>query len=1338
MEKPVPFGEVVKSYEDALAFFSCTKEVAKEEGGTLSYTFSCVDTYLHPGIKFAYLKWLKDSTVKVVKRLEDVRLENVLLEKEGNEEGEKYAVVEWNSKDEETINIKKYKKLRNKAERLVREMNVIVTGARQGELIKGVRNTSSGALISLVKGDLPAAGRELSLVRLFPDLWSLFLSKMRNTPHFSNLSIDICTGWFNSHEVDSAYFLSDSSQVRARVLDVGRSTFLKAGEKGLDEIISLFKTSLKDLEQYIPRKPGSKADHHTLIFLPQYWKLENTFHRKANFSSKTLFFDLPNKKFVKRAKNVIVLSLEEEVSIAFGVEKPGPKPDYWELLKERYPDEQEGVLIDFLVKELSSFTAAGYKSLLQKLIRYAPLKVKVGEEEVDAQFLLHFTFTSLLVHPGAFVPDIQRFVTGQESALKRLAVSILEDSWLSDYHFLHKLLAMSLISQRALGWSVSPSEYGQCLDACTFSLTTRNYFAWSIEKEIDPFTYSSDSSPLTNTSALLDVVRSFASDLTMTRSIAQQEGEEGSVISSKLPRPDLMDVTRCVDFHWCPEIAYYLPIGVLEQFKEKSGSKPFHTLFRTMFRVVSGKNSRKSGSKKLKMDEKTKKEFRREVKRAQGLVYLSRKKRGKKVEKEEEKEKEEEEDEDVKERIESKLDVSWISGMLGPIDISGNPPAMVILRPSDPTSLVAVRKPSRGMKEGTLEDRREQQVLKAARAKLLGGIPMKGCPAPHPSLAKATLYFDGEEFTFTSTGYPERVPWKEFRKVIVTPLVLLDVGLGSVLSPQISSVLLRYGKKGVREGAVGILKKLSSLFDVKVLRRVKGYLSSNRNVIEVTRLSKDGGGTAQVAVFEDAGAYQFLLKISFLFPSALERIPGGSSFKVVSFPVLWKVKEKLFGTKSLTKSPLKTSPLTASPLKERWEHVRDSSKRTPKSYQLALLSEMRKREVAQKKGHFIHASVGLGKTLVLLLFLQYLMRKNSLPKYVVYATPKSAIDSLLVELDYFGFPTNLLIPTKGWKKNARAKKSINHDTLLPNHINVIEHDHMRFLEEALLERASDTFFIVDEVHKTLSDTKRTGVALDIARLSQDFVVMTGTPTNDSNTFRLFNWLELLAEFPVTENNFWVASAGMNSQILSTGVNVIREMVPVEMTEKERTQYLNHVPASLGGRAPIVHAKSLNEAFDICYRACNRELVASTLSFLDEGRRVMLVAKDFKHQAKLREMLVESNIEEEDIHSLKGDESLFLTDEAVENGKVKDYLVAITTIRLAEGYTLTRMSAMVTSVYPSAQSTREQLLGRINRITQQSKDIYVKVVHCGILSYVLEKHEDAASISALMKSLSKGK
>ena len=142
------------------------------------------------------------------------------------------------------------------------------------------------------------------------------------------------------------------------------------------------------------------------------------------------------------------------------------------------------------------------------------------------------------------------------------------------------------------------------------------------------------------------------------------------------------------------------------------------------------------------------------------------------------------------------------------------------------------------------------------------------------------------------------------------------------------------------------------------------------------------------------------------------------------------------------------------------------------------------------------------------------------------------------------------------------------------------------------------------------------------------------------------------------------------------------------------------------------------------------MIKQTILFVNKGKGVMLVSKDIKHQKRLYELL-SCHMNQDDIYLL--DSSIFMTDESVKNGTTHDYKVVIVPQKKSEGYTLTRLKCMITSVYPSSNATREQLEGRINRLSQHAKKIYYRTIHTGILTYIMQKHKDASSISAILSA-----
>jgi len=398
---------------------------------------------------------------------------------------------------------------------------------------------------------------------------------------------------------------------------------------------------------------------------------------------------------------------------------------------------------------------------------------------------------------------------------------------------------------------------------------------------------------------------------------------------------------------------------------------------------------------------------------------------------------------------------------------------------------------------------------------------------------------------------------------------------------------------------------------------------------------------------------------------------------------------------------------------------------------------MKEQHDAGRKGHFIWIPVGMGKTYIVLSYLKYLKESNQLPPQVIYTLPSSAIKSIINELEAFNFTINLIVPLKHIVSNP-FKGYIKHPgtcVIVPYMINLIEHDHMRKCEEQLSQAAPNSIVIIDEVHKALNDTKRTAVALQTCRLSEEFIALTGTPIIDTNTYKLIWWLEQIVPFSVNEKNFWVAANGMIAKKVNTGVKVDRKEIEAEFTKPEKESYMDLVPATIGGRNPNPSQNSVHKAMVLCYKAATRKMVDITLSYLQENKGVMVVAHTADHQEELYNLILKrSSLSASDIFLIKGSDSIFLTDMAVEKNKVNDYKVVITTIRKCEGYTLTRLKAMVTSVYPSNNASREQIEGRINRIGQKAKVIYIRTVHIGILTYIMQKHKDARNLQAVLQAL----
>lgn len=400
--------------------------------------------------------------------------------------------------------------------------------------------------------------------------------------------------------------------------------------------------------------------------------------------------------------------------------------------------------------------------------------------------------------------------------------------------------------------------------------------------------------------------------------------------------------------------------------------------------------------------------------------------------------------------------------------------------------------------------------------------------------------------------------------------------------------------------------------------------------------------------------------------------------------------------------------------------------------------------------------------------------------------PTSAIATIVKEAEAFGFGESIkvYVPLRQLRKadkESEYRKYVQHGTTPPRPfcLTIIEHDHVRRCQDVLTEIMHDSLLIIDEVHKALYETQRTAACLHLSHLAHEFVAMTGTPVVDANTYRLSWWLERVASFPVTPDNFWVAVGEMIAKKVNTGVHVEYEDVEVKWTSKqEEDEYRSLIPVKMGGTNANPSTTQLRRALELDYAAVTREMARLTGSLAmpsipvinddisktgkrktpdttksqletaskhrklsseikvandsPERRGVFVVTRDEKHR---QQFLGELRLPKEDVFNVGNGNSIFLTHESVHdaNNPVRDYSVVTTTKNHSSGYSVQRLNVMITSVYPMNVATQQQLEGRINRIGQRAKTIRIITVHRGLLTLALKHHKDATGLLRALES-----
>ena len=1221
----------------------------------------------------------------------------------------------------------------------IAKMSVSLTGARIGDVLTGCSKGTTGSVMKIHKVPVPPHKRKLDEIRAYPDLWKKFLVKLGSLSFFSAMDIYTRDFWLEYYQADNEDSIGAEGS-RLEVLQPGNnnSDFVtKLTEKQLETLIRGNPNSSDGFWNYIqiqnmiPRK-RTGTNRHTLILIRSFWKIDTTYSLVNSFDKNTInvFEGVVLSGHSKTKEEIFVFdnltkNLEKIknkwIRPAGGksVQKVGLLVSKKRMMREDvanisdYVSDKERKRISHYLR---NFTGASYKSLIQKIIRFRPNRVELVRQKFESALkVLLVAMENLAKHPGAFVPDIQRYVTGIESLSKRLAVITYEDSSLPEDHAGQSVLSLtsgSLIAQRVKSWYPDEKLLKKWFNIGfqTWESNKAVIVNFAEENGKKPYIISSENSSIKNASALLDELRSFQSDLEILRSCARKFPNLN--YTEFRSTPDVMPLEHCVDQHWAPQLALFFDSDFVEKIcVNYKTSAPFAKLFSLLWNECSSINPRRHH-----IDYKTFEDRPniKEIRKAQTLYLISKQQKQK-------------ERENLRESFifDYTLNDDWIAGLVGPIEVKiGRKQILVTLTGTDSLKFVAIRKPSRNMDINTskLSAKEEESAIEIAKERLKRGLSLNKASAPAPILEGAIVYYnDGEDpyYTIKYKNSSKKVRWEKVKKLRFSLPYLQRI------EGDMKTVLTHFGK-GVEYKAKNQLDLLIKETKVSVIRRVLNYINTYGKIIEINRISRDGGGVYSAVSLLDVPAYQFMLQLSKLYPAAIAPKKFKPGFFVVNIaPILWWLKAYI--NDAITED---------SELSSHWDKVRFSDDaRELWEHQKITVNEMLENK---NKGKFLWLTVGLGKTAIVLTYLQKIKEQGRLPPYIIYTVPKSAITSIVKEIQRFEVPINIIIPLKNIKKqkvgySKLGVKISQNCKPKPYHINIIQHDHLRKCENTLLDVASESFILFDEVHKTLNDTKRSSVALEIANLSKDFIAFTGTAVVDDKLYKLIKWLKLVVPYEVNIKNFWTAANAMISKKVNTGKKIDGEDVIATFTPEDEKIYTSSVPPALGGTNTNPSAQDWKLATDISYKTCTKKMVSLTVKMLKEGKRVMIVAKDSSHMKRIRDRLLSKKVKSEDIYLLQ-DGSIFLTDEEVKKGNIHGYKVVIVPQRKAEGYTLTYLNVMISSVYPSNNARREQLEGRINRISQKSDTVYYRTVHAGILTYILKNHNKAKNLNIALQNL----
>ena len=297
------------------------------------------------------------------------------------------------------------RKKENMPDVILKLLPISVTGARTGDTLKGIRCVSNTAIMKITKGDVLPYKKDLLILKEDESIWKKFLEKLHSIHFFSNMSTEQREEWLFANATDKNIDISEF-KVEIQLIDPGTSDFKKLDN--IDTLMSESSINASSVRDLFPRKTGSKAARQTLIFLPGFWSISVTFQQSNTYQG--LVFNLNTQQITNKAKakQDETIYTFDDFAIQTKIGKSYLNEENKEsFIKNYFPKFQD---YDNLEKILSRLTVGGYKSLIQKIIRFRPLFVTYDTLKFHSEHVLALAIINLIINPGTFIPDIQRYV----------------------------------------------------------------------------------------------------------------------------------------------------------------------------------------------------------------------------------------------------------------------------------------------------------------------------------------------------------------------------------------------------------------------------------------------------------------------------------------------------------------------------------------------------------------------------------------------------------------------------------------------------------------------------------------------------------------------------------------------------------------------------------------------------------------------------------------------------------------------------------------------------------------------------------------------------------------
>ena len=1217
---------------------------------------------------------------------------------------------------------------------------VTVTGVRPGERIVGnvLKNNTKGSSMTFVDGLRPLSSWVNALK---PHDFELVAALLSGTAMFANTSPALIKQWIvdNTYEDNGVNMHLHDFNVRVTNVVLGGEDINKyLTPEDIEEFAGLGPEpggywTLKSIYDRCLRNKVNNSDrdngHGVLIFRPDLWRIQtgalSTYEGSYFDLDESLESSQPHHGILARdrvSRTIYILSGTPYAVITSSRSTSWNIKDAVAVVKSIFPD--DGDTINSVVKELGKMPGGFFRSFMQKIIRTACTYVThtvFNETTPDSRswrgdVAVATAFALLLCHPGEFNERLGAFVTGAESAMKRAAVSCLEDSSISTPMTVARILVRALLCKQHRGsWFPTTNDVRESIEMLTSAWSRTQCFNYDLHGDLSILGNLHDE-PLSPSWAVYSCLRecgSFESDITMsalihlngwTTSNQWTHTTHTTHTNTSMPRYP-MSLLHAVDQHSNPDFVYCFDFEALSDL----GYTSFPAVSRATWDLSSSYNPRRGDI----LPDAATTPYIALLNTVQHYVYhithntprIARTRI-----------------EGETQNIIGDIPEAVLCGMVGHrlVTVKNGKKYLVSINPHDISTRVVMMNPrakvaaSDDVKSGTftITNSIKIEAVRAFDKLLEHGFKLGAkAVAPYYWLRGGILYYRNGEYMYELDGSTR--PWRDY----LTPFITVPLVASLPLDISILERSLRYSDTGVisewRSNLMTILSRLSISY-LTSLKSTIVFSITNNNSIVFPSVDKDGEGTKYVAKFSDLVVVSALSEIATVVPFALTRT-GSRSFKIGFLPMLNTIAD--FVDEIIASRTIETMSASRTDDRRSWDLIQGDSREkfTHQAYMIERLATSGRMAI-------ICSDVGTGKTLTMLEDVCRNIAENTMPPYFFYFTVRGGEQTAVTEAQRYGLKTTIVDPRIGSRKSKVANI-----ILAPYVMNVIVYDQARLhgLDQALIDRAAEAFVIFDEFDTVVNPTKKTSIALDVARRAQRVVCCSATPVKDRHLEYLIPWLSQLVPFNVTYSNIWSAMAGLITGIVDLGITVIKRRIEAPLTQKEE------VDAAIFSSHPVrIPPRDFRALVNIYYNACFREQIRQTLEYA-KTQCVFLVVGRKSQLFAARDALMSAGIRAEEIAivGLEGGQTTFLADD------VSEIRIIITTIYYTRSYTATRATVMIKGVFFVSEATQIQTLGRIRRTTQRSKEVTEVIVHAGILTLVLERYDRERSMIDAARSVS---